>query len=464
MPKVTKGRLYTAGKNKYYYLRYVVNGKDIRRVLHDENGEPVTKQRDAERIAAIIMQPFTVKEQAARMEQIQVAAEGAAAKAARVEAKAAELEAKEEERRKERLASIENAWELFMQCPKRPKSCKAFPADAIPKHTTAANYRGYYRHFSEWLAAKRPKVVSVSQVTPNDALAFMRGLEKEASSGTFNKYLQFLQCFYRTLTEAGKITCQNPFQDIDRAEQAYNSKSPLSVEQIQRLLDAAEGELKTLIALGIGTGLRLGDCCTLRWSEVDLARGTIERIPHKTAHTVKDRTQAIVKVGIPRFLSELLLAAPNSGRGLYVLPETAGEYLRGSEVVFRQIQALFQKCEIQTVRTGTGAGTGTRAVVEYGFHSLRYSYITFHAEHGTPQAVIQRNAGHSNPAMTAHYEKISDEAARKYAEVIDVTPIDAGDAGDAGDDAQDADRARLIELAKTLPIDKVKALLSALEG
>ena len=67
--------------------------------------------------------------------------------------------------------------------------------------------------------------------------------------------------------------------------------------------------------------------------------------------------------------------------------------------------------------------------------------------------------------MTAHYEKISDSAARKYAEVIDITPIDNDGAGDAngGDETEDA-RARLIELARTLPIDKVKSILTALEG
>ena len=296
MTKITSGHLYVKGKGRNYYIRYHVNGKEFRKALHDENGNPVTKQKDAERIAAIMMQPFNVKNQADRMEQIQMAAEGAKAKAERLEAAAADLKAQEEERHKERLASIENGWTLFMQCPKRPKSCKAYPADAIPKHTTASNYRGYYRHFSEWLAKERPRIASISQVGADDALAYMRKVEKEASSGTFNKYLQFFHCFYKTLIDAGKINCQNPFAEIDRAEQTYNSKSPLSMEQIARLIDTADGELKVLVALGIGTGLRLGDCCTLRWSEVDLMRGTIERIPHKTAHTVKDKTQAVVKV------------------------------------------------------------------------------------------------------------------------------------------------------------------------
>ncbi len=460
MPKVTKGRLYVSGKKGAYHIQYYVNGKEFKKTLHDEKGNVVTGKREAERLATILMQPFTVKEQASRMEQIQMATESVKAKAARIEAEVEDLKLKEEERKRERLASIDNGWTLFMQCPKRPRACKAYTARNIPNNTTASCYLSYYRRFAAWLKSKRKNISSVSQVTADDALAFMKTVEKDSSNGTYNKYLTFLACFYKTLIEAGKINCANPFADIDRAEQTYNSKSPLSMEQIAKILDAAEGDYKILIALGIGTGLRFGDCCTLRWSEVDLMRGTIERIPHKTAHMVKDKSQAIVKVGIPNFLFEILVSLPEERRnGLYVLPEIAELYYKNHTIVSNRIQEIFNACGIQTTRQGTGEGTGNRAIVDYGFHSLRYSYITFHAEHGTPQAVIQRNAGHSNPAMTAHYEKISDAAARRYAEVIDITPTDSVPNEVKGDD-----RARLLEWARSADDEKVRKVWEVARG
>lgn len=460
MPKVTKGRLYVSGKKGAYHIQYYVNGKEFKKTLHDEKGNIVTGKREAERLAAILMQPFNVKEQASRMEQIQMAAESASSKAARIEAEAEDLKSKEEERRRERLASIDNGWTLFMQCPKRPRACKAYTAKIIPNNTTASCYLSYYRRFAKWLKSKRKNISSVSQVTADDALAFMKTVEKNSSNGTYNKYLTFLACFYKTLVEAGKINCANPFADIDRAEQTYNSKSPLSMEQIARILDTADGDYKLLIALGIGTGLRFGDCCTLRWSEVDLMRGTIERIPHKTAHMVKDKSQAIVKVGIPGFLFEMLILLPEERRnGLYVLPEIAEQYFKNHTIISNRIQEIFNACGIQTIRRGTGEGTGNRAVVDYGFHSLRYSYITFHAEHGTPQAVIQRNAGHSNPAMTAHYEKISDAAARKYAEVIDITPTTEGTHEGNCDE-----RVKLLAWVQSADDDKVKTVWKLVNG
>ena len=119
-----------------------------------------------------------------------------------------------------------------------------------------------------------------------------------------------------------------------------------------------------------------------------------------------------MKVGIGDELFAMLSALPRDGR--HLLPGLAKRYLNGGNVSC-DIQKFFRANGVETYADETGDGTGRRAVVEYGFHSLRYSYISRHAELGTPAAVIQRNAGHSNPAMTEHYMRISDEAALKYA-------------------------------------------------
>lgn len=58
-------------------------------------------------------------------------------------------------------------------------------------------------------------------------------------------------------------------------------------------------------------------------------------------------------------------------------------------------------------------------MVEVGFHSLRHTYVSLHAERGTPQAVVQAIVGHGNPAMTNHYTHIGEETARRVAGVIE---------------------------------------------
>ncbi len=427
MAKKTTGKIYTSGKAKFWYIRFQFEGKETRTRLLDPAGKPITKRREAEAAAERLLAHIHETDKAERLRKLKADlrdAEQAAEEAAAMLANS--------------RAAIANGWTLFMECPKRPASCKRFPADAIPAHTTASNYRGYFKHFREWIYANAPKARLLSDITPENAAQFMEYIRRKGASGTFNKYLQFFNCFFTTLVQAGKMTGDNPFRDIDRTEPEYNSKKPLTVEQIAVLINRAEGDLQMLIALGYFTGLRLGDCCTLQWSEIDLLRRVIERIPRKTAHTVKDKTQATVKIGIPAFLFQMLTAIPPEKRTGYLLPEIAEKYLTGGDQqITKKVLKHFAGCGIEIHRPGTGRQetinpkngkfqrTGTRAVVEIGFHSLRYSYISHNAEIGTPAAIIQRNAGHSNPAMTEHYTKISDRAAVQYAEAM-CLPLDAG--------------------------------------
>ena len=71
------------------------------------------------------------------------------------------------------------------------------------------------------------------------------------------------------------------------------------MEELKRLLEAAKkadgrsltsgretasplNEWHKLILIGIYTGLRLGDCCGLDWSQISLAQGVIQLVPRKT--------------------------------------------------------------------------------------------------------------------------------------------------------------------------------------
>lgn len=209
-----------------------------------------------------------------------------------------------------------------------------------------------------------------------------------------------------------------------------------------------------MFALGYFTGLRRGDCCTLLWSEVDLARRIITRIPNK----IKNRSSnpQAVKIGISEHLHRGLQQISPDQRKDYVLPQMADYYLNNRrDRINRMIKKHFENCGLKTVKDGTGEGTGKRAVIQYGFHSLRYSYISHHAEAGTPQAIIQANAGHANPAMTEHYTKISDNAALRVASALDITPdaklIESVDA--------EPERQEFRKLADILPIDEIRSIL-----
>jgi integrase len=147
------------------------------------------------------------------------------------------------------------------------------------------------------------------------------------------------------------------------------------------------------------SGLRLGDAATLRWEETDLARRRIVRVPSKTAR----RNPPPVIIPLHETLAALLSEIPPDMRTGYVLPETATAYIRRRDTVTDTVQKHFIACGIQTARTGTGNGTGKRAVVEAGYHSLRHTFVSLCAAANVPLSVVESLVGHSNPATTKHY-------------------------------------------------------------
>jgi integrase len=51
-------------------------------------------------------------------------------------------------------------------------------------------------------------------------------------------------------------------------------------------------------------------------------------------------------------------------------------------------------------------------------HDLRHNWITSHAEIGTPQSVLEAQAGHLSKRMSDHYKHISEKAARKASDAL----------------------------------------------
>ena len=411
-----------------FWLRYTVSGpggkKRVKTPLKHPDGEAITDLRTAEAERLRIMAPYTTS---AEVEKLKA-----------VEARLRDTTQQHEEavRAATPLPLLAQAWDAYNKSQKRPRSGP----------DTHKNYERHLTHFLEWLRSEYPKVDDIGAITPEMTAGYASSVDPDTgrercSANTFNKRITFLKLFGRVMVEEGKLV-SNPFAGIQRipnVQALTNSRRELAVEQVYKLLSTpADEDVSLLFGLGYFTGLRRGDCCTLRWDEVDLVRRLITRVPNKT----RSRKNKPVKVGIPAHLYEALSRTPPKQRRGYVLPRLAEFYNDPGKRhrITRMVTAHFRACEIEMRREGTGkytdpetgdeVDTGKRAVVDFGFHSLRYSYISHHAERGTPQGVIQENAGHANPSMTQHYTRISDQKAREWAEVLTLpAPEDESTAG-----------------------------------
>jgi integrase len=304
--------------------------------------------------------------------------------------------------------------------------------------TLLYNYASHWRQFKEWLGSHDKDAVFMRDVTKQTAQDYARHLNKrKISPNTYNKNINFLRLIFNVLKDEIRAE-QSPFVELTtkklnsakkKAATRQKQRRELSVHELIDVLDKADGDLQILFMIGAYTGLRLGDCCTLKWNEVDLERGLIKRIPNKTQGEP-------ILIGIPVRLVARLSGTPRAQRKGYVLPKYAEDYTYVSEKgkhshrtrITNRIQKHFEmNCGISTHAEGTGYNlisdpenegkfirqySGRRAVVEVGFHSLRHTFVSLQAEQGTSGLLVQQIVGHGNPAMTQHYHHISPEAAK----------------------------------------------------
>ncbi|MBN2164224.1 MAG: site-specific integrase [Pontiellaceae bacterium] len=398
-----------------FWLQYTLNGKRKRHALTGKDGKPITDLREAEAERKRLTAPLRAGKREDQLEALT---------AALSQAKANTEEAMEEAAA---LIPLSMAWEAYLDSADRPDSGE----------DTLRFYAAYWTAFTTWMKENAPAVKDMRNVTPQIAAEYAKSLNGGTSANTYNKHTGFLRLFFRVLEQDAGLK-ENPFDKVRRKTLTTQSRRELTIAELRDILTKATGDLQILLSLGTFTGLRLGDCCTLKWGEVDLDRGLIKRIPNKTAKKGKP-----VLIGIPAALFEVLAMTPRTERKGYVLPRHAELYTyrndsgtptRRSDIT-SAIQTHFTNCGIQIHKEGTGfrlvpckhsitgykkEHTGKRAVVEVGFHSLRHTYVSLHAERGTPQALIQGNVGHSNPAMTAHYLHVNEETAVKTAQVLSI--------------------------------------------
>ena len=431
---------YLVRRGQVFYAAWTVAGKKFMQSTGQRD------RRAAEKELRRIMEPFALGNEVAALESIK----------GRIEGRTAELAKMEDERNPP--LTIRAAWTAYKAAPNRP--------DSGPR--TLSDYEGYLTAFDDWMEATHPDARALRDVTPAIAAEYAGHLTARGfSAGSFNKHTSFLELLFRTLKEPARLTA-NPWEGIRRKRVVCNSRRELTIEELRAVCAAAEGELRLLLAVGVYSGLRLGDAATLRWAEVDLARRFIRRIPNKTAR----RKPAPIMIPLHQSLYAMLADAAAGERAEYVLPDTAALYLKSSSALSKRLHDHFEKCGITTHAPGTGGrGAGLpRAVVEVGYHSLRHSFVSMCRESGAALSVVEGIVGHSSPAMTRHYTHTSELAATAAVAALPGLLADAGEqvtpAPTMAPDGQlEALRAKLADLAARLNADTwatIKEELTAL--
>lgn len=190
-----------------------------------------------------------------------------------------------------------------------------------------------------------------------------------------------------------------------------------------RLFDTAKSRPDWLVAchasmLENETGMRGVEVRNLQLKHVDFEAREIHIRKTKTAGGVRSiplSSDALESVNVLRERAVALGATEPEHFLIPRLVETQIEGKNGQMVSVRRFDP--------TKPTTSWRTAWRKLTVEAGLnglrgHDLRHNWVTGHAEIGTPQSVLEAQAGHLSKQMSDHYKHISETAARKAADAL----------------------------------------------
>jgi integrase len=196
---------------------------------------------------------------------------------------------------------------------------------------------------------------------------------------------------------------RNPAKDLAAPRAVRREMRTLSRDEVRRLLASSAGSRwHALWAILVATGLRLGEATALRWSDLDLGKGTatIQRSVQRQKGVgmvfVEPKTQgsrrtvqlppgaiAILKEHCPIVLQERLSAGALWNDLDLVFPSLIGGPIDPARVN-ESLHTALHKASLPRLRV----------------HDLRHTAATLLLEEGAHPKVVQDLLGHSTIAMT----------------------------------------------------------------
>lgn len=261
--------------------------------------------------------------------------------------------------------------------------------------STMHQYELQIGKFVSWMSAHYPEAKEMRQVSEGIAEDFLKHIGKSHSPNTLNKYRVLLSAVWRTLGKTARCS-GNPWDSFEYVQQSEdNGRRPLTMEELVRVCSSLTGEMRVLFALGLYTGLRLGDCCLMDWGSVDMVRRLIVTTPRKTK-----KRKTVVDIPIRPELYAVLDETPSARRTGYLVPDMAATYERDTSAVAARIRRVFEQAGFKTRAEVDGY---KNRVAKIGFHSLRHTFVSLLGNSGASLALVQSLVGHANPMMTEHY-------------------------------------------------------------
>lgn len=329
--------------------------------------------------------------------------------------KAGEVVSRKDAKELERKASLESAKIQTLK-----QYCQAVYMPDLAVRCSENTRSSYQANLDNWIYPalgdfKLPEITA----TQIEALLVNMQKQKKAHS-TVLKVYTVLNCVFKKAYK-GKGAAENPMLIVERPRprkgeirkkkpEAYTAKE---IVYIRECLNEEPLMWKTLIYFMSDSGLRRGECCALRWKDVDFKKCTA-RICGSLGYTANkgifyDSTKAdkIWTIDVDPYVIDLLrqLKLEQMGNG------------RLSEYVFTQ------KGSTNPIHPQSPTRYLKNLEKKYGInhlhpHKLRHSFASIAITNGADVASVSEKLGHSDPAITLRMYTHADQESIKRASNI----------------------------------------------
>ncbi|MDY7229827.1 tyrosine-type recombinase/integrase [Hyalangium rubrum] len=164
----------------------------------------------------------------------------------------------------------------------------------------------------------------------------------------------------------------------------------LTFEEAERIVSATDPEWRTMVLVGLHTGLRRGELIALQWDALDLVAGrllvkrNVWRGHFGTPKGGRSREVPLNAVALEA------LKAHRHLRGAFVFCDVQGTYLKNDA------------CRNALLRASKRAG-----LRPIGWHTLRHTFASHLVMRGVPLKAVQELLGHASIEMTMRYAHLS---------------------------------------------------------
>ncbi|HCD9175991.1 TPA: tyrosine-type recombinase/integrase, partial [Klebsiella pneumoniae] len=233
-----------------------------------------------------------------------------------------------------------------------------------------------------FLATIRETDIKIDIIGRRMVTQFIRTQQERVAGQTLQNWLTCLGSLYEfALRTYDAIPEGNPFHNHNlEARRTIESYEPFELVQMQKLLDAAEPEIKNIIVMGLFSGCRLDELASLKKSEIQTVEGV------RCFYISKSKTKAGIRhVPIHSRLSAIVDEYLSHSYGEYLFPQ-ANKINRADGKKGPFYSQAFTRLRRRVLPTATDRQC---------FHSLRGMFITCLDRAGVPEQRIGAITGHT---------------------------------------------------------------------